>query len=88
MQKVATDKPQQLFAWVRQLGTDKVLGLFNFSSTPVTAKLSDALPAGRYREFRGGEATISAGDTVSLPAWGYRLLASEAVLRTKDATAR
>lgn len=76
MNKVENDKPKQLFAWVRQSGGNKVLGLFNLSAAPVTAKLADALPAGSYTEFGTGKSvTISAGDTVTLPAWGYRLLA-------------
>lgn len=75
MNKVENDKPKQLFAWVRQSGENKVLGLFNLSAEPVTAKLADALPAGSYTEFGTGKTvTISAGDTVTLPAWGYRLL--------------
>ncbi|MFM6831833.1 MAG: alpha-amylase family glycosyl hydrolase [Novosphingobium sp.] len=76
MNKVENDKPKQLFAWVRQSGGNKVLGLFNLSAEPVTAKLADALPAGSYTEFgTGKQVTIGAGDTVTLPAWGYRLLA-------------
>lgn len=77
MVKVENDKPQQLFSWVRQDGKNKVLGLFNLSAKPVTAKLADALPAGTYTEFGSGKAvTIGAQDTVELPAWGYRLLAN------------
>lgn len=76
MTKVENDKPQQLFAWVRQDGSNKVVGLFNLSGQPVTAKLSDGLAAGSYREFGSGKTVaIGAGDTVTLPAWGYRLLA-------------
>ena len=77
MSQVVTDKPQQMFAWVRQQDGDKVLGLFNLSGEEVTATFADALPAGTYREFRTGDAvTFEAGDTVTLPAWGFRLFAS------------
>jgi hypothetical protein len=76
MTKVENDKPQQLFAWLRQDGSNKVVGLFNLSGQPVTAKLSDGLAAGNYREFGSGKTVaIGAGDTVTMPAWGYRLLA-------------
>lgn len=79
MTKVDSDRPEQLFAWVRMAGGNKVLGLFNLSDKPVTATLSNALPAGDYREFRTGAAvSIRAGDTVDLPPWGYRLLAGAA----------
>ncbi|HQS69083.1 MAG: alpha-amlyase [Novosphingobium sp. 28-62-57] len=77
MVKVENDKPQQLFSWVRRDDRNKVLGLFNLSAKPVTAKLADALPAGTYTEFGSGKSvTIGAQDTVELPAWGYRLLAT------------
>jgi glycosidase len=77
MQKVDTDKPQQVLAWVRQREGDKVLALFNLSGQPVTARFADALPAGAYSDFGGGgTVTIAAGDTVTLPAWGFRLLSA------------
>ena len=77
MSQVVNDKPQQLFAWVRQQDGNKVLGLFNLSAEPVSARLVDGLAAGTYTEFGTGAAvTIAAGDTVRLPAWGWRLLAS------------
>lgn len=77
MSQVVNDQPQQLFAWVRQQNGNKVLGLFNLSAEPVAARLADGLAAGTYRDFASGsEATIAAGDTITLPAWGYRLLAT------------
>jgi|GEM_PF-1863049 len=78
MSQVVTDKPQQMFAWVREKDGNKVLGLFNLSPRPVSAVLADGHAAGTYREFRSGAATsLAAGDTVTLPAWGYRLLATQ-----------
>lgn len=77
MQQVVNDKPKQLFAWVRQKDGNKVVGLFNLSPQPVTATLADALAEGTYTEFRTGQsAPLKAGDTVTLPAWGYRLMSS------------
>lgn len=77
MQQVVNDKPGQLFAWVREQDGNKVLGLFNLSNKPVEAVLSDGLAAGSYRAFRSGETKVfTAGDTVSLPAWGWQLYAS------------
>jgi hypothetical protein len=76
MQQVVTDQPQQMFAWVRQEGGNKVLGLFNLSGRPVSATFADALPAGTYKEFRSADGvTLAEGDTVTLPEWGFRLLA-------------
>lgn len=76
MRQVVNDKPQQLFAFVREQDGNKVVGLFNLSGQPVTATLADAHAAGTYTAFGSGEeVTLAAGDSVSLPAWGYRLLA-------------
>lgn len=77
MEKLNSDKPKQLFAWIRKQGGNTVVGLFNLSATPVSAILTDAHSAGNYTEFGSGERhTLKTGDTVSLPAWGFRLLSS------------
>jgi glycosidase len=75
MEKLDSDKPGQLFAWVRRQDGNEVVGLFNLSASPVSARLADAHAAGDYTAFGSGEAvTLKAGDTVTLPAWGFRLL--------------
>lgn len=72
MQKVENDKPQQLFAWVREQDGNKVLGLFNLSARPVEARLLDGLAAGNYRGLRDQEwRSFAAQDSVNLPAWGW-----------------
>lgn len=77
MNKVETDKPEQLFAWARQKDGNKVVGFFNFTGAPVTAKLADGLAAGSYKEFgSGADVAIKPGDTITVPANGYRLLAA------------
>ena len=77
MHKVENSAPEQLFGWVREQGGNKVVGLFNMSARPVTATLGDGIAAGTYTGFReDGAVTLAAGDTVTLPAWGYRLLSA------------
>ena len=78
--KVESDKPEQMFSWVRRKEGNVVVGLFNLSAVPVTAILADSHAAGSYSEFGTGQSiTLKAGDVVTLPAWGFRLLA-----RNKD----
>lgn len=78
MHKVENSAPEQLFAWVRQQDGNKVLGLFNLTDRPVSAVLSDGLPAGEYREFGSdAEVQIKQGDTIKLEPWGWRLLSSQ-----------
>lgn len=75
MHKVENSQPDKLFAWVREEGDNKVLGLFNLSDKPLTATFSDALPHGTYRDFASGEqVTVDQGHRVELSAWGFRLL--------------
>ena len=52
MQKVETDSPEQVFAWVRQEEGNKVLGLFNFSAEPQSITFADGLPAGESYHLR------------------------------------
>lgn len=77
MVKVDTDKPQQIFAWMRRKDGNKVVAFFNFTGAPVTAKLADGLAAGSYSEFLTGAAVVlKSGDGVAVPANGYRLLST------------
>ncbi|WP_209348233.1 alpha-amylase family glycosyl hydrolase [Pontixanthobacter sp. CEM42] len=73
MRKVETDSSESVFAWVREEEGNKVLGLFNFTAAPVEVTFADGLPAGNYTEFRSGNVTFVSGDTVTIPASGFRL---------------
>ena len=73
---VINSAPSQVLSFVRQKEGDKVLALFNLSAKPQQVSLSDGPVAGGYRDFATGEAVrIDAANTISLPAWGYRVLA-------------
>ncbi len=77
MQKLETDKPQQVLAWTRSEGANKVVGLFNFSGEPVSVTPTSALADGSYVAFASGDrVTLAEGTAVELPAWGYLLLSS------------
>ena len=77
MHKVETDKPESVFAWVREEDGNKVLGLFNFTASPVDVTFADGLPAGAYTEFRGSNIVFASGDTVSMAPWGFRLFSGK-----------
>lgn len=78
MEKLENSAPKQLFSFIRRKDGNRVVGLFNFSGQPVSAKLSDAHGAGRYRDFTTGKVvTLDTGSTVTLPAWGYQILTSQ-----------
>lgn len=77
MQKVETDQPERIFAWVREEDGNKVLGLFNFYGETTEVTFADGLPAGNYAEFRSGNITLASGDTIVIPAWGFRLFSQQ-----------
>lgn len=77
MQKVDTNQPERIFAWVREEDGNKVLGLFNFYGETTDVTFADGLPAGNYAEFRGGNTALASGDTLTIPAWGFRLFSQQ-----------
>ncbi|MXP47430.1 alpha-amylase [Altererythrobacter luteolus] len=73
MQKVETDQPDRVFAWVREEDGNKVLGLFNFSGETTEVRFADGLAAESYAEFRGSKTTVASGDSITISPWGFRL---------------
>lgn len=74
----ANDKPQKVFSFVRQVGDDKVLALFNFSAEPQTVRLTERVGDGSYRDFNGGAAVRVDKETVfQMAPWSHRLLTAE-----------
>lgn len=76
MEKVENDKPGQIFSFVRRGSANTVFAAFNLSKAPVTVTFPTALQAGRYKDMDGGKAVrLEAGSQMTLPAWGYRVMA-------------
>ena len=74
MVDVPNSAPEQVLSFVRANERDKVFAVFNFSKLPVEVSFKETLFEGRYKEFPSGrEATLEAGATLALPAWGYRV---------------
>ena len=81
MSAVLSDKPKQLFSWVREDKGNKVVGLFNLSAQPVTARLTDA--------HGGADPGIAITlPTADLPALAMEEGALETVLATLIENAR
>lgn len=75
MEPVANSAPKQVFSFVRGNGRDKVLAVFNLSAKPTDVTLKGRHHAGRYLDFNGGaEVKLDSNATLSLPAWGWRVL--------------
>ncbi|HEY8876501.1 MAG TPA: alpha-amylase family glycosyl hydrolase [Roseateles sp.] len=75
MEPVANSAPRQVFSFVRGQGKDKVLAVFNLSAKPVEVALRGSRHVGRYLDFNDGAAVqLDDGATLSLPAWGWRVM--------------
>jgi len=75
MVRVWTDKTDEVFSFVRDNGKDKVLALINFSGNAVSVTIEDGPAAGVYRDaFNGEVITVELGDSLNLPANGWRVL--------------
>lgn len=68
----------RLLTFVRGNGAHRVFAAFNLSGSPVRTTLGRAPYPGRYRDFTDhGAVALADGDTIELPAWGWRVLAAE-----------
>jgi hypothetical protein len=64
-----------LVAYLRRNGNREVLVLLNMSASELRANLHDREVSGEYRDaFSGERLQLPEGITVTLPAWGYRVL--------------
>jgi len=76
MHKLETDHPEQVFAWVRTAGENRVVAFFNFGDKPVTVTPTSALADGTYERFGTPERVVlREGQELRLSGWGYLLLA-------------
>ncbi|HEY4079962.1 MAG TPA: alpha-amylase family glycosyl hydrolase [Burkholderiaceae bacterium] len=74
MEPVPNDAPKQILSFVRALGQDKVVAVFNLSGQTREVHLKGPRPVGRFHDFdSGAEVTLVEGAALSLPAWGWRV---------------
>ncbi len=76
MIRIVNDQPEQVLSFLRQKNGNQVISIFNFSATPVTVTLHAKYGAGDYTNVFTDEGyELKPEDTITLPAWGYRVLA-------------
>lgn len=76
LHRIATTRDDALYCLVRT-GADgsKVVALLNLTARDVTADAYDPALAGRWRDaFTGAAVDLTAGSTLELKAWHYRIL--------------
>jgi 1,4-alpha-glucan branching enzyme len=72
---VPNTAPNDVLSFVRTDERDTVFAVFNFSARPQTVTFSGGPFAGSYTDFATGRReTVRAETSLTLPAWGYRVL--------------
>ncbi|MFA5834873.1 MAG: alpha-amylase family glycosyl hydrolase [Bacteroidota bacterium] len=70
--RLATSDDQNVFAFVRQKGADKVCGIFNVSNSQRTVTVSAESYSDTYHDiFNDSAKTVTQNYSITLPAWGY-----------------
>ncbi len=75
MQRIKHDRLDQVVAFSREKGTDKVITIVNLSDKPAQVRLDTRFDRGTYRDvFSGKIYSFTGSDSLSLPAWHYRVM--------------
>ena len=74
MVEVPTSQSADVYAFTRGAAGERVFAVFNLSPRPLTLTFDKARHQGRYTDALTGEAaSFTGGETLDLPAWGYRI---------------
>lgn len=74
MVEVPTNAAADVFAFTRGQAGERVFVVFNLSPRPQRVNFNHARHHGTYTDALGGAAmTFAGGETLELPAWGYRI---------------
>jgi len=75
--KIATDKPEDIYAFSREKNGDKVVGILNLSTTMQNVTLQGDDFVGSYNNvFANGTMNLTANMMMELPAWDYIVLSN------------
>lgn len=78
MDRIVNDRPSQVISFARERNGNRVISIINFSDKPVTVKLRTSIYVGSYvNVFSGSPKDLKEEDAVTLPAWGYLVLAKQ-----------
>ena len=76
MVEVPTSAASDVYAFTRGAAGERVFAVFNLSPRPHSITFSQARHHGSYTDaLTGAPARFSSGETLDLPAWGYRIYA-------------
>lgn len=74
IQLLPNDVPSSIVSFARQKGDNTVIATFNLSAKPTHFRLQKDWFEGEYRRFKSRDRfTLTSGQSLSLPAWGYEI---------------
>jgi hypothetical protein len=74
MVEVPTNATADVYAFTRGQAGERVFAVFNLSPRPHSISFNHARHHGTYTDALSGAAMVFAGgETLDLPAWGYRI---------------
>jgi len=74
MVEVPTSETADVYAFTRGGAGERVFAVFNLSPRPHQVRFEQARHLGRYTDaLNGTPMTFAGGETLDLPAWGYRI---------------
>ncbi len=77
--RLASDRDETVYAFVRQYGRDRVVTVVNLSAQPQTATVENAALAGAYRDiFTNQTVKMGAASSWNLAPWAYKVFAGRA----------
>lgn len=71
--KIKTTNDNNIFAFKRQSGNNKVLVIVNLSKAPQSFRIQDKMPPALQNAFTKKIDEMQKGELVNLPAWGYKV---------------
>ena len=76
--KIQTGNDENIYAFTREKAGDKVVVVINLSAAEQSATMEGDAAAGTFTEvFSGEEETLEAGQSMTLPAWGYKVYSNK-----------
>ncbi|HEX8561461.1 MAG TPA: alpha-amylase family glycosyl hydrolase [Flavobacterium sp.] len=75
MIRIFNNRPEQIISFSRQMASDRVISIVNYSNKSVSTTLNTQYQRGTYSElFSGKKYTLRGNDSFNLEAWKYLVL--------------
>jgi 1,4-alpha-glucan branching enzyme len=75
--RLTTGHDKQVYAALREKGTNKVLIIINFSNDEISVQLDPEIITGKYLNYFTGEKVKPASAALALNGWGYMVFTKD-----------